>query len=458
MHEHRPPDDSRGNYGDKRGRPYGTPSRRGRVNSALDKKQQRQALAASRAVLKVEGIPVDLARRFRPLAPELIERITDQIQQEVMAFAGPKDGRRRHLIHLAVEGAVTHFLDVVENKPSSAAGVHELFRRMGYAEAIDANDLDSIRAAYHIATRDSWSAVRDFVRQADLPPDILTIVVDAIMTYIDQLIAQVTMGYLTALQGMERPVQESRRRLMAKLLSGQPVDSLGPYCEQSRWTPPAELSVLTAALEWPAHVPTLPRYGPDVLIGLRHQRLTMVGGFEEIQTLASELLVLSGIEQVAVSWPVPIEEVSDAYRWTSRALDLVCMGLIGSDGVIYCSEHREILWLYADLSLSRRACEDLLAPLAGETPSHRLRLAETMLLWLQTRDSAPHLADRMHVHCQTVRHRLRRLKVLFGDQLTDPHRTLALMSALELTIPSWRASLPSPRKKKRKTDDKDDDS
>lgn len=453
MYETTPPNDPRGAKKANRAIRNGVVDRRAPANTALDKRHQRQALLASRAVLKVEGIPVELARGFRPLAPELVEKITDQIQKEVAAFAGPPQGRRRKLIRLAVDAAVTHFLDVVENKPSTAAGVHDLFRRMGYAEAIDAKDLDAMRASYHIATRDSWEAIRRFVRETGLPAETLASLIDAILTYIEHLTAQVTVGYVSGLQGVERTVHDARRSLLSNLLAGRPIERLEAHVTESKWTPPEEVSVLTAALEGPGDMPHLPKYGPDVLVGLRHQRLTIVAEFDEIRELATALSMMSGVEVVAVSWPVPVEEVRDAYRWTCRALDLVEMGLITAEGVIYCSEHREILWLYADLSLSRHACRDLLAPLEGETPHHRLKLAETMLLWLQTHESAPQLAERMSVHGQTIRHRLRKLKMLFGDQLSDPHRTLALLSALELTLPRWRAEMRNARRDKKKKDD-----
>lgn len=419
---------------------------RDRVDKILNRKHQRQALAASRALLKVEAIPIEVARRFRPLSPMLVEKITDEIQKEVVAFAGPRRGRRHRLIHRAVDAAVTQFLDIVENKPSPVGDVHELFRRMGYAEAIDANDLDAMRAAHLVATQDSWEAIRRFGTRRGMPAEHLAALIDAILAYVDQLIHQTAVGYLTALEGAHRPVHEARRRLLSGLLVGRPFDELEAHVETAGWTPPENPSVL-AALVGPDNLPALPQHGPDVLVGLRRQRLTMLGEAEQIQELAETLAAMSDIDRVAVSWSLPLDEIRDAYRWTYRALDLAAVGVIVDGGVIYCAEYCEELWLHADPRLSQRACEELLAPLESEKPHHRLMLAETMLLWLETRESAPSLARRMDVHGQTVRHRLKKLKELFGGELSDPRRTLALLSALELTIPKWRGASRSPRKR-----------
>lgn len=413
----------------------------------MDKKHQRQALAASRALLKVDGIPADVAERFRPYVPDLVDKITIRIQGEVVAFAGPANGRRRRLIHFAVDRAINQFLDILENEPTPVTGVHDLFRRMGYAEAIDAHDLDAMRAAYHIATRDTWEAIRRFVREIDLPTEQFATLIDAILAYVEQLIVQVTVGYLSALQGVERSVHDARRRLLTALFAGRSTEHLEGLADEAGWTPPEQPSVLMASLDAPAYVPNLPKYGSEVLVGLRRQRLTMVAGFEQIQNLAAQLQNMPGVQRVAVSWPLSLCELRDAYLWTGRALDLASMGLIEEEGIIYCARHRALLWLHADPTLSRHASADLLAPLEGEKPHHRLMLAETMLLSLQTRESAPLLAGRMDVHVQTVRHRLRRLKELFGDQLSDPHKTLALLSALELTTPRWRAALRGTRRR-----------
>jgi DNA-binding PucR family transcriptional regulator len=45
-------------------------------------------------------------------------------------------------------------------------------------------------------------------------------------------------------------------------------------------------------------------------------------------------------------------------------------------------------------------------------------------------ENANEVAAALHVHPQTVRHRLRRLTDLFGDQLRDPRRRFELEPAL----------------------------
>ncbi|MFI5430094.1 helix-turn-helix domain-containing protein [Aeromicrobium sp. UC242_57] len=65
----------------------------------------------------------------------------------------------------------------------------------------------------------------------------------------------------------------------------------------------------------------------------------------------------------------------------------------------------------------RDSLPKLLAPLLAQKPHYKPTLAETLMCWLQARESAPILAERLNVHSNTVLTRLRHLRDLFGNQL-----------------------------------------
>jgi DNA-binding PucR family transcriptional regulator len=68
----------------------------------------------------------------------------------------------------------------------------------------------------------------------------------------------------------------------------------------------------------------------------------------------------------------------------------------------------------------------------GATAAREERIAETLLAWLQLGENAAEVAQRIHVHPQTVRYRLRQITELFGDQLCDPHSRFELQLALRI--------------------------
>ena len=84
-------------------------------------------------------------------------------------------------------------------------------------------------------------------------------------------------------------------------------------------------------------------------------------------------------------------------------------------------------------------CQDLLRPLLAETPNSREILSQTLLVWLETRDSAPAIAAQLGVHPQTVRYRWKRINELFGDDLHDSEFMVQITMLLKASVPLWQA-------------------
>lgn len=402
-----------------------------------------------RPALKIEGVPISLARSLRAVAPRTVQRITIQIQLEVTAYAGPHDGRRHQLVFVVVDKVVNYFLDAMEHKTVADATVYELIRHLGQVEAAEGNTVDALRAAHYVATRVARRDLRKLTAASDLDPIILSALFDGLYIYTDQLINQASLGHSTASKALEGSTHHARRELLAAMLSGQPRERYATYLKAANWQPPDHISVATGVLNRQFDYSHLPKFAPDVLSGIHRHRMTLITRPEQVHSLSQQLLGTPGVTSVATSWVMPVEEIHDAYRWTYRTLDLASRGLINQTGVIDCAQHRLILWLHADPPLSRLACEELLAPLLDQTDHQRLVLAETLLLWLQARESAPALGERMNVHEHTVRRRLHRLREIFGDQLVDPQQTLALLSSLEVTLPLWQEEGTTAPNKKR---------
>ena len=84
----------------------------------------------------------------------------------------------------------------------------------------------------------------------------------------------------------------------------------------------------------------------------------------------------------------------------------------------------------ADRRLARDVAESALAPLEAETELSRERLGSTLDAWLRHRGRTEAVAGALHVHPQTVRYRLARLRELFGARLDDPDGRFELELAL----------------------------
>src|SRR5581483_3425192 len=104
----------------------------------------------------------------------------------------------------------------------------------------------------------------------------------------------------------------------------------------------------------------------------------------------------------------------------------------GGSGPVRCDRHLSTLLILADGDLAAALSDRRLAPLARLRPGQRERIAETLLAWLQLGENAAEVAQRIHVHPQTVRYRLRQITELFGDQLRDPDCRFELQLALRI--------------------------
>ncbi len=105
-------------------------------------------------------------------------------------------------------------------------------------------------------------------------------------------------------------------------------------------------------------------------------------------------------------------------------------GIDAGDALLIAESHKLSLLLGADRRLARDVAESALAPLAGETELSRERLGSTLDAWLRHRGRTEAVARALHVHPQTVRYRLARLRELFGTRLDDPDGRFELELAL----------------------------
>lgn len=145
---------------------------------------------------------------------------------------------------------------------------------------------------------------------------------------------------------------------------------------------------------------------------------------------------------MAVGLSVPLADAADSLRWARRALALSRAGIIAGDQVTFCEEHLVELWLLADEALIDQLDKRCLGALAALSKPQRDRLTETFGTWLETRGTAAEMADRLCVHPQTVRYRMRKLERTLGGQLDDPEARFAMELVLRAKRLRKRAAPP----------------
>src|ERR671922_174513 len=128
-----------------------------------------------------------------------------------------------------------------------------------------------------------------------------------------------------------------------------------------------------------------------------------------------------------VLWP----EAAISFGRAREVLRLMQDGAIEDGrGLLVAERHNLSLLLGADRRLARDVVERALAPFDGETELSRDRLRTTLEAWLRHRGRTEAVARALHVHPQTVRYRVARLRELFGPRLDDPDGRFELELAL----------------------------
>ena len=122
----------------------------------------------------------------------------------------------------------------------------------------------------------------------------------------------------------------------------------------------------------------------------------------------------------------PGTDTADAARSREQAVAALRLASDRDGGLVAAEDHRIELLLRSDPGLLEALAADELAPLAELTDTARERVVETLMAWLRHQGATGQAAEELHVHPQTVRYRLGRLRELFGDALDDPDRRFAL--------------------------------
>jgi DNA-binding PucR family transcriptional regulator len=124
------------------------------------------------------------------------------------------------------------------------------------------------------------------------------------------------------------------------------------------------------------------------------------------------------------------QAAAESWARAAGCMRLVREGVLAAGGLILAREQLGTLALHADPALVGELAALRLAPLDALTPAARTRLEATLLAWLRRQGNVAEVAQELHVHPQTVRYRLARLRERFGETLEDPDARFELELAL----------------------------
>lgn len=373
-------------------------------------------------------IPPEVGARLRLLAPLLVEEALGGIRRrlgEALVAPDEKGGARR-LLDIGVQG----FLERLEAGRGPDEGLLSRFRAFGAHEAGRGRGLERLNAGMRVTAAVTWRFLSD---DDALSRDRLGPLGEAVLLFQEEIGAAAAQGHARVSSAGADASRYRRTRLLEALLAGVGRDpaSVAVLTRGAHWRPPERAAAVLfhpgpaggGAERSGALPPALP---PDVLADLeRPEPCALVPDPEGPGRLRALERSLRGT--CAVLGPsVPLERVPESLERARELAELVRSGAVPGRGLVRWDDHLLVLLLSRDTALVSAMARARLAPLAGLRPHQRERMAQTLLAWLESGSNANGAAERLRIHPQTVRYRMRRLEELFGARLRDPRERFEL--------------------------------
>jgi sugar diacid utilization regulator len=360
----------------------------------------------------------------------------EAIGRAVPEYRRPLEGEFGRGLRAGVRRSLQQFVDLIGHSGGVSSSSREIYRELGRGEQRSGRTLDALQAAYRVGARLSWRRLSAVAREGGADAQTISLLAESIFAYIEEVSASSVEGYAQA-QAEDAGERERRRRRLVRLLIEQRETTepeLQAAAIEAGWQLPSRLAVLVCDQPDVARLST--RVGTGA-IGARVEELTCVLLPGEGRRREAELrLAFAQPAGGANGWHAalgPTLARADAPVSFARAREALALrqaGILPAEGLTIASEHLLALLLHRDPALAAELVEQRLAPLAALAPGPRLRLEQTLLAWLRRQGSIPAAAADLHVHRQTVRYRLGRLRELLGEVLDDPDGRLELELAL----------------------------
>jgi PucR C-terminal helix-turn-helix domain len=374
-------------------------------------------------------LPVAAAAALRPELPDLAREIIAAIRVEVPGYARPLEGPFGRGLIAGVEEALRQFLDGIEaggRTPRSRVYVD-----LGRGEMRSGRSLEALLSAYRVGARVAWRRFSAAGAAAGLPPATLYELAESIFAYIDELSAKSAEGYALEQSATAGERRAQRQRLVRLLVREPPADphDVEEIAHAAEWRLPATLAALALPLDESARV--LPRLPAEAIADTVGDVVCVLVPDPDGGGRRARLAEAVGARHhAALGPPVPWGDAALSLARARAALALAAEGAIPARGVIDARDHAAALLLRADRRLAAELARARLAPLDGLPAGSRARLIATLSAWLAAQGRLQAVAEQLHVHPQTVRYRLGRLRELLGDALDDAQARFELELAL----------------------------
>lgn len=405
--------------------------------------------------------------RLHELVPAIIERLPailaevgELLTEQHPDYAGFLADEFDEVL-AAAEGFIARLVGLAQGDPLSMApelesGVEQtLFEEIGRLHCRRQQDVTKLLAAYRSGAVVAWRHVADTALRIGIPAGAFAGLAAAVFTAVDELSSASLRGYVQE-QSSTGYTRERLRAELAGLLLSDRSDRAAIRAAATRagWSLPREAAVVMIDPDNEVGRVLLARLDDSCLRLGRPQMLLAIvpdpSGPGRRSRLASALRGAGAV----VGATATLDRLPTTVHLTELAVRLRLAHVL-SDDPLFVDEHLDAMVVHHDEQLLMALRQRYLAPLAPLPGPTRDRLSETLTSWLMNMGNRKAVADELHVHPQTVRYRLGRLRELFGTALDQPTIRATLLLALAWGPAVTESGHPEPPQKpsEKSTDD-----
>jgi len=381
-----------------------------------------------RPILLDDLVPAIVAR-----LPIILAEVRELLAQQCPDYAGFLTEDFAEVL-AASEGFIARLVGLAQRDPSTiapqlASGVEQaIFEEIGRIHYDEQQDVAHLLAAYRTGAAVAWRHVSDTALQLGVPVETIAGLAAVIFAAVEQLSSSSLRGYERAQTSAEH-AQERLRQELAELLLSDRCDSaaLRIAATRAEWPLPRHAAVVLIKPDNEVGRVLLDRLDQSCLQLRRPQMLVTIVPDPEGPGRRKRLATMLRGAGAVVGVTVPLDRLPASMGLAEHALHLKH---VLPDDPLFVDEHLDAMLVHRDDRLLAALRRQYLAPLAPLREGTRDRLCETLKSWLMNMGNRKAVADELHVHPQTVRYRLDRLRELFGPALDDPATRAALLLAL----------------------------
>jgi PucR-like helix-turn-helix protein len=387
-----------------------------------------------------EPLPSALGDALRPVLPALAEEMIVAIGREVPEYARPLEGPFGRGLRAGVEQALGRFVEtLVDPSADEDPSFRAIYVALGRGEMRAGRSLDALLSAYRLGARIAWERCVAVGQAAGFGPETLYRLATAIFSYIDRISAESVEGY-AAEQSATLAERQRRRRALVRLLARDDAggEEVRDLAQLAVWPRPATVAGLV--VRTPDADRLASRLGGETIAAADHELTLAFVPDPGAPGRHAELAAALGGTPAALGPTVALERAAGSLARAQAAFGLQEQDLLPPASPLLSDEHLPELLLHSDGALAADLAARALAPLHDLRAGARDKLAETLRAWLDEPGQVSRVAERLHVHPQTVRYRMAQLRELFGERLDDPDARFELALALRASGPAVSAT------------------